>query len=300
MRVERRAARGRVTVRPGSAARRRCASRPTAGRLVATVGRRRASCRASPSSRARPTRSTVDGVVAVLARPPTGAPGHDRGAGDPPDGRTVPRNLLRCTSGSRRRCARAAPPGTSGSSTTTATALVGALLPTEHELWDSTAAALTVLLDPARIKRGLVAHRHLGYPLREPVGAFRVVVDEGSSTPRRRPCGPGPSGATRWAATSVATSTPHRGTLAAPHPTTAEPAGVTFDRPLDHGLLARCLRVARPDGRSSRLGEGRARGAIVDAGAPPALAPTRSTGSWSTPRSKTSPATRCGGSSTGT
>jgi hypothetical protein len=34
----------------------------------------------------------------------------------------------------------------------------GALLPTEHELWDASRRRLTVLLDPARIKRGLVGH----------------------------------------------------------------------------------------------------------------------------------------------
>ena len=53
-----------------------------------------------------------------------------------------------------------------------------ALLAVDDELWDAERRRLTALLDPARIKRGLVAHRALGYPLREGE-AFHVVVDEG-------------------------------------------------------------------------------------------------------------------------
>ena len=37
--------------------------------------------------------------------------------------------------------------------------IAGALLPTEHELWDASRRRLTVLLDPARIKRGLAGHQ---------------------------------------------------------------------------------------------------------------------------------------------
>ena len=37
--------------------------------------------------------------------------------------------------------------------------------------------------------------------------------------------------------------------LTVPSAGTSEPLRVTFDRPLDHGLLARCLHVSGPDGR---------------------------------------------------
>src|SRR5580692_1587551 len=43
--------------------------------------------------------------------------------------------------------------------------LAGALLAAEYELWDAARRRLTVLLDPARIKQGLSAHRQSGYPL---------------------------------------------------------------------------------------------------------------------------------------
>ena len=44
-------------------------------------------------------------------------------------------------------------------------------LPMDPELWDPRPDALTVLFDPARIKRGLAPHREAGYPLHE--GATR-------------------------------------------------------------------------------------------------------------------------------
>ncbi|HEY6533191.1 MAG TPA: hypothetical protein VIY72_12855, partial [Acidimicrobiales bacterium] len=53
-----------------------------------------------------------------------------------------------------------------------------ALLVVEDELWDGARRRLTVLLDPARIKRGLVPHRELGYPLRQGE-TFRVDIGEG-------------------------------------------------------------------------------------------------------------------------
>ncbi len=56
--------------------------------------------------------------------------------------------------------------------------IAGALLPTEHELWDAARRRLTVLLDPARIKRGLPGHQEAGYPLR-PGEPFRLIVGSG-------------------------------------------------------------------------------------------------------------------------
>jgi hypothetical protein len=127
-------------------------------------------------------------------------------------------------------------------------AMVGALLPTEHELWDAAHRRLTVLLDPARIKRGLVAHRQTGYPLQSGA-SFRLVVDSGfrdalgsslrSRAERRYEVGGEehrrvePDG---WA-------------LTVPSSQTHEALDVAFERPLDHGLLARCLHVIGPGGR---------------------------------------------------
>ena len=126
--------------------------------------------------------------------------------------------------------------------------LAGAVLPGGGELWSADRRRLTVLLDPARVKRGLAAQRQAGDPLRrgEP---FLVVVDDGfrdalgrrlrGAAERRYAVGDDerrhvdPGTWTVWRAAGG----------------TREPLEVEFDRPLDHGLLSRCLHVAGPDGR---------------------------------------------------
>jgi hypothetical protein len=127
-------------------------------------------------------------------------------------------------------------------------AIAGALLPAEHELWDASHRRLTVLLDPARIKRGLPGHQEGGYPLRsgEP---FRLVVGSGfrdaqglrlkAPAQRRYQVG----GEERRHVD------PATWVLAEPPAGTREPLLVTFGRPLDHGLLARCLHVRGPGGQ---------------------------------------------------
>jgi len=121
------------------------------------------------------------------------------------------------------------------------------LLPTRHELWDVDRRRLTVLLDPARIKRGLVAHREIGYPLQS--GArFRIVVDaefaDARGIPMRAPADrPYDIGDDERRRVE-----PDRWTLTVPCGSTLDPLVVAFDRPLDHGLLARCIRVVGPDG----------------------------------------------------
>jgi hypothetical protein len=128
----------------------------------------------------------------------------------------------------------------------TGEALDGALLPMEPELWDPARQRLTVLFDPGRIKRGLRPHEELGYPL-QPGRSVVVAVDEGfrdaagrrllAPAVRRYRVGPAERrrvdpGLWRWA-----------------WPTgPGVPLQVAFDRPLDHALLLRCIRVLDADG----------------------------------------------------
>ena len=123
---------------------------------------------------------TVDGSDRGDPGPRPARPaGHDRGGRHPPDGgrgAAQPAPALRLVLGADERGLRGR--STCGSPTTTAALIAGALLPAEHELWDAARRRLTVLLDPARIKRGLAGHREAGYPLR-PGEPFRLVVDSG-------------------------------------------------------------------------------------------------------------------------
>ena len=69
--------------------------------------------------------------------------------------------------------------------------LVGALLATEYELWDPDRRRLTVLLDPARIKRGLVAPSRGRVPACGEGESVTLVVDAEFPDARAGRCAPG-------------------------------------------------------------------------------------------------------------
>jgi hypothetical protein len=162
-----------------------------------------------------------------------------------PSGGVVPRNLLRLY------VTFSAPMGEGDAATHLrlldghGSELDGALLPSEHELWDPARTRLTVLLDPARIKRGLVSHREIGYPLAAG-GSFRVVVGDGFRDARGARLRVGAERGYQVGDDERRHVEPDRWTLTAPHGGSVDPLVVTFDRPLDHGLLARCLAVTGP------------------------------------------------------
>ena len=56
--------------------------------------------------------------------------------------------------------------------------LEGAFLPPDPELWDPARRRLTMLLDPGRIKRGLIPNQEVGYPLIEGVPVRLVIGPE--------------------------------------------------------------------------------------------------------------------------
>jgi hypothetical protein len=126
-------------------------------------------------------------------------------------------------------------------------ALTDALLPSEEELWDTGRRRLTLLLDPARIKRGLVSHRETGYPLR---AGSRVTfaVDAAFPDAHGAPMTGGAERRYQVGGDERRHVDPAAWTLAVPEGGTATALVVRFARPMDHGLLGRCLRVAGPDG----------------------------------------------------
>jgi hypothetical protein len=129
--------------------------------------------------------------------------------------------------------------------------MAGALLSLEHELWDADRCRLTILLDPARIKRGLVPHEQAGYPLRSGTN-FRVEVDDGFVDARGVPLAAG-AGRNYWVGADERRRVdPDAWSITAPARHSVEPLTAGFDRSLDHGLLVRCLHVVGPDGRPIR------------------------------------------------
>jgi hypothetical protein len=122
------------------------------------------------------------------------------------------------------------------------------LLPSEAELWDSDRRRLTLLLDPARIKRGLAPHRQAGYPL-QTGKSFRLSIGAGFRDASGTPLRAGAERCYRVGEDERRHVDPAGWVLGVPPSRSVEPLEVTFDRPLDRGLLGRCLSVVGPDGR---------------------------------------------------
>jgi hypothetical protein len=127
-------------------------------------------------------------------------------------------------------------------------ALAGAILPMEPELWDPGRCRLTLLLDPGRIKRGLLPHTEAGYPL-TPGRRVALVIDpafpDATGTPLKaravREYTVGSAIRQRVSPDGWRTGHPERGTR--------RPVRVHFDRPMDHALVHRCLTIVDIAGR---------------------------------------------------
>lgn len=191
---------------------------------------------------------TVDGAVAatLLRDRPRSAPVTEV-TGIYPTSERVPRNLLRLyvwfSAPMSEGCAAGAVRLVDGNGAV----ITGALLPTEHELWDGTRRRLTVLLDPARIKRGLAAHRAIGYPLQagEP---FWLEIDSDFRDAQGQPLKAAGRRQYQVGGDERRHVDPRAWTLTPPRSGTLEPVRAGFDRSLDHGLLTRCLLVTGPGG----------------------------------------------------
>jgi hypothetical protein len=202
----------------------------------------------------------VDGApAAVLRRPGPSGAATTEVLGVYPTSSDVPRNLLRCYVWFSAQMSEGCSTRHVRLTDLAGDPLPAALARTDQELWDADRRRLTVLLDPARIKRGLVGHRELGYPLRAGV-PFRLVVDAGFPDARGMPLRAPAEECYQVGGDLRGHVDPSRWRLTAPVSGGREPLEVAFDRPLDHGLLLRCVRVVGPDG-------GRAAGTVaVDRG----------------------------------
>lgn len=122
-----------------------------------------------------------------------------------------------------------------------------AILEVRPELWDPEARRLTLLLQPGRIKRGLVPREELGPPLR---AGRRYVLEiaPGWRDARGAPLVEGYARAFRATAPDDTPPDPTAWVLAAPAPHTVDPLSVTLDEALDHALLERVVTVVDPRG----------------------------------------------------
>jgi hypothetical protein len=124
-----------------------------------------------------------------------------------------------------------------------------ALLPMPPELWDRPRRRLTVLLEPGRIKRGLVPNVALGAPLAHRT-EFALVVDAAIRDAEGAALTDGARRAYRVGPPVRARVDPALWRVSWPTPGARDALVVRFDRPLDAALALRCVTVTDGDGRA--------------------------------------------------
>jgi hypothetical protein len=206
-----------------------------------------------------------DGAPVEIVAPPVGGPASTRVVSIDPSGPVVPRNLLRIyitfsapmSEGRASRHLRV-------ERDDSGEVLEHVLLPLDPELWDPGRRRLTVLLDPARIKRGLAPHREAGYPL-ETGRAVRLVVDAALSDAAGRPLQEGAVAVFAVGTDLRGRVRPERWQLEPPRAGARDALVVRFDRPLDRPLTERCVTVAGVTGRGRAALDGRSWSFVPDA-----------------------------------
>jgi hypothetical protein len=131
--------------------------------------------------------------------------------------------------------------------TRTGEPLDGVFLDMDPELWDPERRRLTLLLDPGRIKRGLVPHEEAGYPLSEgavirlTIGApFRSASDAPLAAVFSRTYAVGAALRRPISTDDWRLDAPDEGSIA--------PLRLEFDRPLDHAMLEHAFQVLDAEG----------------------------------------------------
>ncbi|HEY1067912.1 MAG TPA: hypothetical protein VGE52_17445 [Pirellulales bacterium] len=118
-----------------------------------------------------------------------------------------------------------------------------------EELWDATGTRVTLLMDPARIKKGLRPREEQGPSLRAGE-AYTLVVDAGWPDANGRPLGEGFSKAFRVGPPIERALDAAEWKLTVPRIGTQEAVSVAFPRPVDHALLQRTLMVLDASGET--------------------------------------------------
>ncbi len=129
----------------------------------------------------------------------------------------------------------------------TRAAIEDAFLPTDQELWDADHRRLTVLFDPARIKRGLRPHEELSYPLVAGT-EVEVVVDAGARDADGRPLLASFTQRYRVDGDLRTRVDPSLWAVGVAATGSIDALVVVVDRPLDRALLPRCVAIADAQG----------------------------------------------------
>lgn len=123
----------------------------------------------------------------------------------------------------------------------------GVFLSNRYDLWSADRTRLTLLLDPGRVKTGLVANRELGRAL---VAGETFVLRISAGAEDARGCPLASAHRVTFEATpaDLLSPTPADWTLITPAIGTRAPLTLMLDGPVDHLSLAYRLRVIGPDG----------------------------------------------------
>ncbi len=123
-----------------------------------------------------------------------------------------------------------------------------AFLELGEELWDPAGQRLTLLIDPGRIKRGLVPNLEAG-PVLEEGKQYTLVVDEAWPDAAGRPMTAGFRKSFRVGPAQREPIEPGQWQVTSPPGGSVQPVRLDFPEPLDRALATRLLRVLDGEGR---------------------------------------------------
>lgn len=125
--------------------------------------------------------------------------------------------------------------------------VAGAFIEIEPELWNSDRTRLTLLIDPGRIKRGLLLHEELG-PVLYPDRNYVLEVDATWRDDRGASLVAGHEHPFQTLGADVSCPIPENWQLAPPSAGSRDALVVQFDEALDRALIERLLWIQRANG----------------------------------------------------
>ena len=125
--------------------------------------------------------------------------------------------------------------------------LTGVFFDNIHELWSTDRKRITLLVDPGRVKTGLIAHQARGRAFQDG-GQYRLHIQPTWTSARGKPLAEGYVHSFRATAEDRERVDVERWALALPEAGTQEALRIDFGEPVDHVSVHRLIRVRAPDG----------------------------------------------------